>query len=168
MRALPLVHGSRWRDCVDDVELGRCGSTQAVPGYGVTAASTVGTCSAPLSSAMSASWIRSAVRCLPGSGRGAPARWRAVDLDSTICAVCDIHKEGAYYGYTRRLGYRWLLATSAEAPAWSASSALRRQASSAARSVSMSSSPRPLPKRASIRCSSGSAWSSAASLAGTR
>jgi hypothetical protein len=31
---------------------------------------------------------------------------RTVDLDSTICAVCDIQRQGACDGYTCRLGYR--------------------------------------------------------------
>jgi Transposase DDE domain group 1 len=36
-----------------------------------------------------------------------------VDVDSTICEVHGYHKKGACYGYTHRLGYHPLLATSA-------------------------------------------------------
>ncbi|MCP4963230.1 MAG: transposase [Actinomycetia bacterium] len=36
-----------------------------------------------------------------------------VDLDSTICEVHGKHKQGASYGYTKRLGYHPLLATRA-------------------------------------------------------
>src|SRR5215218_1531075 len=36
-----------------------------------------------------------------------------VDVDSTICEVHGYHKQGACYGYTRRLGYHPLLATRA-------------------------------------------------------
>jgi hypothetical protein len=34
-----------------------------------------------------------------------------IDLDSTICEVHGKKKQGAAYGYTRRLGYHPLLAT---------------------------------------------------------
>jgi hypothetical protein len=37
-----------------------------------------------------------------------------VDVDSTICEVHGYHKQGACYGYTRRLGYHPLLATRAD------------------------------------------------------
>jgi Transposase DDE domain group 1 len=43
-KLLTLVHAmAAGGDCIDDVELLRCGSTQAVLGYRVMAASTVGT-----------------------------------------------------------------------------------------------------------------------------
>ena len=37
-----------------------------------------------------------------------------VDIDSTICEVVGKHKQGAGYGYTRKLGYHPLLATCAD------------------------------------------------------
>jgi hypothetical protein len=49
------------RDCVDDVELLRCGSTQAVRGHRAMAASTVGGGYARSPSGTSASWTESAV-----------------------------------------------------------------------------------------------------------
>jgi Transposase DDE domain group 1 len=104
-------------DCIDDVELLRCGSTQAVLGHRVMAPSTVGT------------WLRTFtfghVRQLDKVTAQVLARaWAAgagpgdgplvVDVDSTICEVHGYHKQGACYGYTHRLGYHPLLATRAE------------------------------------------------------
>ena len=37
-----------------------------------------------------------------------------MDVDSTICEVCGHHKQGACYGYTRRLGLHPLLAFRAD------------------------------------------------------
>jgi hypothetical protein len=59
-------------DCVDDVELLRHGSTQAVLGHRVTAVSTVGRGYARSPSGTSASWTESAVRSWAGSGRRVP------------------------------------------------------------------------------------------------
>jgi Transposase DDE domain group 1 len=104
-------------DCIDDVELLRCGSTASVLGHRVMAASTVGT------------WLRSFsfghVRQLDKVTGELPARaWVAgagpgdgpltVDVDSTICEVHGCHQQGAGYGYPHRLGYHPLLATRAE------------------------------------------------------
>jgi hypothetical protein len=117
-KLLTLVHAlAAGGDCIDDVEALRCGSTGAVLGHRVMAASTVGT------------WLRSFtfghVRQLdrvtgPVLGRA----WRAgagpgdgplvVDVDSTICEVHGYHKQGACYGYTRRLGLHPLLAFRAD------------------------------------------------------
>jgi Transposase DDE domain group 1 len=47
------------------------------------------------------------------AGVGPGDRPLMVDLDSTICEVHGYHKQGAGYGYTRRLGYHPLLATRA-------------------------------------------------------
>jgi Transposase DDE domain group 1 len=49
-----------------------------------------------------------------GAGAGPGDGPLAVDVDSTICEVCGYHKQGACYGYTRRLGYHPLLATRAD------------------------------------------------------
>lgn len=104
-------------DCIDDVELLRCGSTASVLGHRVMAASTVGT------------WLRAFtfghVRQLDRvTGEILTRAWAAgagpgdgplvVDVDSTICEVHGYHKQGACYGYTHRLGYHPLLATRAE------------------------------------------------------
>jgi hypothetical protein len=117
-KLLTLVHAMvAGGDCIDDVELLRCGSTASVLGHRVMAASTVGT------------WLRSFtfghVRQLDrlteailgrawAAGAGPGDGPLTVDVDSTICEVHGYHKQGACYGYTRRLGYHPLLATRAE------------------------------------------------------
>jgi hypothetical protein len=117
-KLLTLVHAMiAGGDCIDDVELLRCGSAQPVLGHRVMAASTVGT------------WLRAFtfghVRQLDKvTGEVLARAWAAgagpgdgplvVDVDSTICEVHGYHKQGACYGYTHRLGYHPLLATRAE------------------------------------------------------
>jgi Transposase DDE domain group 1 len=116
-KLLTLVHALvAGGDCIDDVELLGAGSTASVLGHRVMAASTVGT------------WLRSFtfghVRQLDRvCGEVLARAWAAgaspedgpltVDVDSTICEVHGYHKQGACYGYTRRLGYHPLLATRA-------------------------------------------------------
>jgi Transposase DDE domain group 1 len=117
-KLLTLVHAlAAGGDCIDDVELLRAGSTGSVLGHRVMAASTVGT------------WLRSFtfghVRQLDRVTAQILGRaWQAgagpgdgplmVDVDSTICEVHGYHKQGACYGYTRRLGLHPLLATRAD------------------------------------------------------
>ncbi|HEU5004153.1 MAG TPA: transposase [Actinomycetota bacterium] len=48
------------------------------------------------------------------AGAGPGGEVLMLDFDSTICEVHGYHKQGAAYGYTRRLGYHPLLATRAE------------------------------------------------------
>ena len=116
-KLLTLVHALvAGGECIDDVELLRCGSTASVLGHRVMAASTVGT------------WLRAFtfghVRQLDKvTGETLSRAWAAgagpgdgpltVDVDSTICEVHGYHKQGAGYGYTHRLGYHPLLATRA-------------------------------------------------------
>jgi hypothetical protein len=98
------------------VELLRCGQTASVLGHRVMAASTV------------RMWLRAFtfghVRQLDrvcgeilarawAAGAGRQDGPLTVDVDSTICEVCGYHKQGACYGYTRRLGYHPVLATRA-------------------------------------------------------
>jgi Transposase DDE domain group 1 len=117
-KLLTLVHAlAAGGDCIDDVEVLRCGSTGSVLGHRVMAASTIGT------------WLRAFtfghVRQLDRvTGEVLARAWRAgagpsdgpltVDVDSTICEVHGYHKQGACYGYTRRLGLHPLLATRAD------------------------------------------------------
>jgi hypothetical protein len=100
-------------DCIDDVELLRCGSTGSVLGHRVMAASTVGT----FLRAFTFGHVRQLDKV---TGEVLARAWAAgagpgdgpltVDVDSTICEVCGYHKQGAGYGYTHRLGYHPLLA----------------------------------------------------------
>jgi hypothetical protein len=117
-KLLTLVHAMvAGGDCIDDVELLRCGSTGSILGHRVMAASTVGT------------WLRSFtfghVRQLDRvTGEILTRAWAAgagpgdgpvmIDVDSTICEVHGYHKQGACYGYTHRLAYHPLLATRAD------------------------------------------------------
>ncbi len=104
-------------DSIDDCDLLRAGSTEAVLGGRVMAPSTLGT------------FLRSHtfghVRQLESVAAELLARaWSAgagpgvdrltIDLDSFVGQVHGYRKQGAAYGYTRELGYHPLLATRAE------------------------------------------------------
>lgn len=99
---------------IDHVDVLRAGSTQRVLPFTVAAPSTVGTflrsfafghtrqLDAVLSRTLARAWSL-------GAGPGADPL--VIDLDSTICEVHGHNKQGAAYGYTKRLGYHPLLAT---------------------------------------------------------
>lgn len=101
---------------IDHVDVLRAGSTQRVLPFTVAAPSTVGTflrsfafghtrqLDAVLSRTLARAWSL-------GAGPGADPL--VIDLDSTICEVHGHNKQGAAYGYTKRLGYHPLLATRA-------------------------------------------------------
>jgi len=116
-KLLTLVHALvAGGDCIDDVELLRCGSTQAVLGHRVMAPSTVGT----FLRAFTFGHVRRLDRLTEtilgrawAAGAGPGDGPLVVDVDSTICEVHGYHKQGACYGYTHRLGYHPLLATRA-------------------------------------------------------
>jgi hypothetical protein len=117
-KTLTLVHALlAGADCVDDVDLLRCGATGRILGHEVMAPSTVGT------------WLRSFtfghVRQLDRLAETALTRaWAAgagpgdgelvIDVDSTVVEVHGYAKQGAAYGYTRQLGYHPVLATRAD------------------------------------------------------
>src|ERR671913_775627 len=116
-KLLTLVHAMiAGGDCIDDLELLRCGSTASVLGHRVMAPSTVGTFLRSFTfghvrqldrlteTILSRAWAAGAG---PGDG---PV---TIDVDSTICEVHGYHKQGACYGYTHTLGYHPLLATRA-------------------------------------------------------
>jgi hypothetical protein len=104
-------------DSIDDVEVLRAGAIASVLGHRVMAASTIGR------------WLRAFtfghVRQLDRLAEVALTRaWAAgarpgdgpllMDADSTICEIYGKAKQGATYGYTRKLGYHPLLATRAD------------------------------------------------------
>jgi Transposase DDE domain group 1 len=117
-KILTLVHSLlAGGDCIDDVEVLRAGATASVLGHRAMAASTVGT--------FLRSFTFGHVRQLDRLAEVALTRaWQAgagpgdgpmtIDADSTICQVHGHHKQGASYGYTRKLGYHPLLATRAD------------------------------------------------------
>jgi Transposase DDE domain group 1 len=117
-KLLTLVHAIvAGGDCIDDMELLRCGSTQSVLGHRVRAASTVGT----FLRAFTFGHVRQLDRVCGellarawAAGAGPGDGPLTVDVDSTICEVHGSHKQGACYGYTHRLGYHPLLATRAD------------------------------------------------------
>ena len=117
-KLLTLVHAMvAGGDCIDDVELLRCGSTASVLDHRVMAASTVGT----FLRAFTFGHVRQLDRLTEAilgrawaAGAGPGDGPLVVDVDSTICEVHGYHKQGACYGYTHRLGYHPLLATRAD------------------------------------------------------
>ena len=104
-------------DCIDDVDVLRCGSTDQVLGHRVMAPSTCGT----FLRSFTFGHVRQLDRLFAtilarawtaGAGPGDEAM--TIDLDSTICEVHGSKKQGAAYGYTKVLGYHPLVATRAD------------------------------------------------------
>jgi len=102
---------------IDHADRLRAGATQAVLPFRVMAPSTLGT----FLRSFTFGHIRQLDRVIAetigrawalGAGPGDEAV--TIDLDSTICEVYGKSKQGAVYGYTRRLGYHPLLATRAD------------------------------------------------------
>jgi len=113
-----LVHAMvAGADCIDDVEVLRCGATTQMLGHRVMAPSTIGT----FLRAFSFGHVRQLDRLTEqilgrawAAGAGPGDGPMTIDLDSTICEVHGHAKQGAAYGYTRQLGYHPLLATRAD------------------------------------------------------
>ena len=101
---------------IDHADMLRAGSTAAVLGHRVMAPSTLGT--------FLRSFTFGHVRQLEAvNGRALERAWSTtvgpvgglvIDVDSTICEVVGKAKQGAGYGYTKKLGYHPLLATRAD------------------------------------------------------
>ncbi len=114
-KVLTLVHsivagGSH----IDHADMLRAGATQSVLPHRVMAPSTLGT----FLRAFTFGHLRQLDRVLAETlrrawalGAGPGAEPCVVDLDSTICEVSGKNKQGAGYGYTKKLGYHPLLAT---------------------------------------------------------
>jgi Transposase DDE domain group 1 len=116
-KVLTLVHamvagGSH----IDHADLLRAGATQSVLPHRVMAPSTLGT----FLRTFTFGHVRQLDRVLGevlrrawSLGAGPGGAQMVVDLDSTICEVRGKDKQGAGYGYTKKLGYHPLLATRA-------------------------------------------------------
>jgi hypothetical protein len=116
-KAMTLLHsalaGGSW---IDDCDRLRAGSTGQVLGHRVLAPSTIGTflrsftfgharqLDAVSGQALQRAWQQ-------GAGPGAGPL--TIDVDSTICEVYGIHKQGAEFGHTGVRGYHPLLAFAA-------------------------------------------------------
>ncbi len=115
-KVMTLVHGMiAGADSIDEMNLLRAGSTGMVLGHRVMAASTLRTflrafsfghvrqLDRVLDVALTRAWAAGA-----GPAEGDPL---VIDIDSFIDEVYGYRKQGAAYGYTRRLGYHPILAT---------------------------------------------------------
>jgi hypothetical protein len=117
-KLLTLIHAMlAGGGCIDDADLLRCGQTASVLGHRVMAPSTIGT----FLRAFTFGHVRQLDRLVEqvltrawAAGAGPGDGPITMDLDSTVCEVHGYHKQGAAYGYTRKLGYHPLLATRAE------------------------------------------------------
>ncbi len=118
-KAMSLIHSMlAGGDSIDDSNvLRRAGASQMVLGHGVLAPSTLGT--------FLRSFTVGHVRQLDAAGREMLRRaWAGdrgpgdgpltIDMDSTICEVYGLLKQGVGFGYTKVRGYHPLLATRAD------------------------------------------------------
>jgi hypothetical protein len=104
-------------DCIDDCDVLRAGNTEAILGHRAMAPSTLGT----FLRSFTFGHVRQLDRVLGVAlrrawrlGAGPGNRRLVIDIDSFVGEVYGHGKQGAGYGYTRRLGYHPLLATRAD------------------------------------------------------
>ena len=102
---------------IDHADMLRAGATAGVLGHRVMAPSTLGTflrsftfghcrqLEAVVGHSLERAWA---------AGAGPDDESLVIDIDSTICEVAGKYKQGAGFGYTRRLGYHPILATRAD------------------------------------------------------
>lgn len=115
-KAMTLISGMlAGADSIDDCDLLRAGSTEAVLGHRVMAPSTLGTFLRSFSfghcrqlEAVASELLRRAWAQGAGPAQGERL---VVDLDSFVGEVHGYAKQGAEFGYTRQRGYHPLLAT---------------------------------------------------------
>src|SRR5947209_16268215 len=113
-KVMSLVHGMlAGADSIDDMNVLRAGSTGLVLGHRVMAPSTLGT----FLRAFTFGHVRQLDRVLDvaltrawAAGAGPGDGPLVIDIDSFIGEVCSERKQGASYGYTRKLGYHPILA----------------------------------------------------------
>ncbi len=117
-KIMTLVHAMvAGGDCIDDIDVLRAGSTQAVLEHRVMAPSTCGTFLRGFSFGHVRQldrWSETALGAAWSGGAGPGDEPMTIDVDSTICEVHGDDKAGAAYGYTRVLGYHPMLATRAD------------------------------------------------------
>jgi hypothetical protein len=118
-KVMSLVHGMlAGADSIDDMDVLRAGSTGLILGHRVMAPSTLGTflraftfghvrqLDRVLDVALGRAWEAGA-----GPGDGIPL---VIDIDSFVGEVHGYQKQGAGYGYTKKLGYHPILAVRAD------------------------------------------------------
>ena len=113
-KVMSLAHGMlAGADRIDQMDVLRAGSTGLVLGHRVMAPSTLGT----FLRAFTFGHVRQLDRVLDvalkrawESGAGPGNGPLVIDVDSFIGEVCSERKQGASYGYTRKLGYHPILA----------------------------------------------------------
>jgi hypothetical protein len=113
-KVMSLVHGMvAGADSIDDMNLLRAGSTGLILGHRVMAPSTLGT----FLRAFTFGHVRQLDRGLDvtvgrawQAGAGPGDSPLVIDLDSFIGEVYGYEKQGAGYGYTRKLGYHPIIA----------------------------------------------------------
>jgi hypothetical protein len=117
-KAMTLVHSMvAGGECIDDVDVLRCGETAGVLGHRVMAPSTCGTFLRAFTFGhvrQLDAWSEWALRAAWAAGAGPGDTPMTIDIDSTICATYGYQKQGATFGYTKRRGYHPLLATRAD------------------------------------------------------
>jgi len=117
-KVLSLMHAMLLgADCIDDCDVLRSGRTEAVLGHRAMAPSTLGT----FLRSFTFGHVRQLDRVL---GQALRRAWQAgagpgqqrlvIDVDSFVGEVHGHAKQGAGYGYTRKLGYHPILATRAD------------------------------------------------------
>jgi len=117
-KVMSLVHGMlAGADSVDDMNVLRAGSTSLVLGHRVMAPSTLGT----FLRAFTFGHVRQLDRVLDQAlvrawqaGAGPDEGPLVIDIDSFVGEVHGYQKQGASYGYTKRLGYHPILAIRAD------------------------------------------------------
>ena len=117
-KVMSLVHGMlAGGDSIDDMNVLRAGSTGLILGHRVMAPSTLGT----FLRAFTFGHVRQLDRVLDVAlarawevGAGPGEGPLVVDIDSFVGEVCGYQKQGACYGYTKKLGYHPILAVRAD------------------------------------------------------